>query len=130
MPCNFHLRALAAQVKEGIRAAGGTPMELNTIAISDGITMGTAGMKTSLVTREVIADSIELVVRRALLRRRDRALRLRQDDPGDGDGARAASTSRAVMLYGGSIPPGPLPRPRRDDPGRVRGGRRARRRAR
>jgi dihydroxy-acid dehydratase len=62
MPCNFHLRALAARVKEGIRAAGGTPMELNTIAISDGITMGTAGMRASLVSREVIADSIELVV--------------------------------------------------------------------
>jgi dihydroxy-acid dehydratase len=61
MPCNFHLRALAAKVKEGIRAAGGTPMELNTIAISDGITMGTAGMKASLPSREVIADSIELV---------------------------------------------------------------------
>src|SRR3979490_1302576 len=61
MPCNFHLRALGAKVKEGIRAAGGTPMELNTIAISDGITMGTGGMKASLVSREVIADSIELV---------------------------------------------------------------------
>src|SRR5437660_7504459 len=61
MPCNFHLRALSAKVKEGIRDAGGTPMELNTIAISDGITMGTTGMKTSLVSREVIADSIELV---------------------------------------------------------------------
>src|SRR5580700_2028173 len=63
MPCNFHLRALAAQVKEGIREAGGTPMELNTIAISDGITMGTAGMKASLVSREIVADSIELVAR-------------------------------------------------------------------
>ena len=63
MPCTFHLRALAAKVKEGIRAAGGTPMELNTVAISDGITMGTTGMKTSLVSREVIADSIELVAR-------------------------------------------------------------------
>jgi dihydroxy-acid dehydratase len=61
MPCNFHLRALAAKVKEGIRAAGGTPMELNTIAISDGITMGTPGMRASLPSREVIADSIELV---------------------------------------------------------------------
>src|SRR4051795_2996082 len=61
MPCNFHLRALAAKGKEGIREAGGTPMELNTIAISDGITMGTSGMKTSLVSRELIADSIELV---------------------------------------------------------------------
>src|SRR5918996_1829756 len=63
MPCTFHLRALAAKVKEGIRDAGGTPMELNTVAISDGITMGTTGMKTSLVSREVIADSIELVAR-------------------------------------------------------------------
>src|SRR6187200_3253466 len=63
MPCNFHLRALAAKVKEGIREAGGTPMEFNTIAISDGITMGTSGMKTSLVSREVVADSIELVAK-------------------------------------------------------------------
>jgi len=61
MPCNFNNRILAAKVKEGIRAAGGTPMELNTIAISDGITMGTAGMRASLVSRELIADSIELV---------------------------------------------------------------------
>ncbi len=61
MPCNFHLRALGAKVKDGIRAAGGTPMELNTIAISDGITMGTQGMKASLVSRDLIADSIELV---------------------------------------------------------------------
>jgi dihydroxy-acid dehydratase len=63
MPCNFNNRVLAAKVKEGIRAAGGTPMELNTVAISDGITMGTEGMKTSLASREVIADSIELVAR-------------------------------------------------------------------
>ena len=63
MPCNFHLRRLAAKVKEGIRAAGGTPMEFNTIAISDGVTMGTEGMKASLISREVIADSIELVGR-------------------------------------------------------------------
>ncbi len=62
MPCNFHLRALAAKVKQGIKAAGGTPMELNTIAISDGITMGTPGMRASLASRELIADSIELVV--------------------------------------------------------------------
>src|SRR5690242_9851650 len=60
MPCNFHLRHLAAKVKEGIRAAGGTPMEFNTIAISDAETMGTRGMRASLVSREVIADSIEL----------------------------------------------------------------------
>src|SRR5712671_4513904 len=63
MPCNFHLRRLSEKIKEGVRAAGGTPIEYNTIAISDGITMGTEGMKTSLISREVIADSIELVAR-------------------------------------------------------------------
>jgi dihydroxy-acid dehydratase len=63
MPCNFHLRRLSAKVKEGIREAGGTPMEFNTVAISDGETMGTEGMRASLVSREVIADSIELVCR-------------------------------------------------------------------
>ncbi len=62
-PCNYHLRALAEKVKEGVRAAGGTPIEFDTITISDGITMGTEGMKASLVSREVIADSIELFVR-------------------------------------------------------------------
>src|SRR2546428_5742814 len=63
MPCNFNQRRLAQKVKEGVRAAGGTPMELNTISISDGVTMGTEGMKTSLVSRELIADSVELVSR-------------------------------------------------------------------
>src|ERR671923_3023356 len=63
MPCNFGLRELAVPLKSGIRAAGANPMEFNTIAISDGITMGTEGMKTSLVSREVIADSIELISR-------------------------------------------------------------------
>ncbi|MGH3144851.1 MAG: dihydroxy-acid dehydratase, partial [Rubrobacter sp.] len=63
MPCNFNQRRLADRVKEGIREAGGTPMELNTVSISDGVTMGTEGMKTSLISREVIADSIELVGR-------------------------------------------------------------------
>src|SRR5207253_909297 len=62
-PCNYHLRDLAVHVKAGIRAAGGTPMEFNTVSISDGITMGTEGMRASLVSREVIADSIELVTR-------------------------------------------------------------------
>ena len=62
-PCNYHLRRLAAKVKEGIRAAGGTPMEFNTVSISDGISMGAEGMKCSLISREVIADSIELVAR-------------------------------------------------------------------
>src|ERR1700721_651479 len=63
MPCNYNLRELATHVKAGIRAAGGTPMEFNTIAISDGVTMGTEGMKASLVSRDLIADSIELVAR-------------------------------------------------------------------
>src|SRR3989338_9135301 len=59
MPCNVHLRRLSAKGKEGIRAAGGTPIEFNTIAVSDGVSMGTEGMKCSLVSREVVADSIE-----------------------------------------------------------------------
>ena len=67
MPCNYNQRRLAECVKEGIRAAGGTPMEFNTISVSDGVTMGTEGMKASLIRREVIADSIELVVRGHLL---------------------------------------------------------------
>jgi dihydroxy-acid dehydratase len=105
MPCNFHLRALAARVKEGIREAGGTPMELNTVAISDGITMGTAGMKTSLVSREVIADSIELVARGHLF---DAVIALSGCDktiPGTVM-ALARLDVPSVMLYGGSIPPG------------------------
>src|SRR5579862_6354598 len=105
MPCNFHLRALAAQVKEGIREAGGTPMEFNTIAISDGITMGTAGMKTSLVSRELIADSIELVTRGHYF---DAVIALSGCDktiPGTVM-AIARLDIPAVMLYGGSIPPG------------------------
>ena len=105
MPCNFHLRALAAKVKEGIRAAGGTPMELNTIAISDGITMGTSGMKTSLVSREIIADSIELVARGHLF---DAVIALSGCDktiPGTVM-ALARLNVPGVMLYGGSIAPG------------------------
>ncbi len=105
MPCNFHLRVLAAKVKEGIRAAGGTPMELNTIAISDGITMGTSGMKTSLVSREVIADSIELVARGHLF---DAVIALSGCDktiPGTVM-ALARLDVPGLMLYGGSILPG------------------------
>src|SRR3984893_17249198 len=106
MPCNFHLRALAAKVKEGIRAAGGTPMELNTIAISDGITMGTAGMRASLVSRELIADSIELVVDAHLF---DAVIAISGCDktiPGTVM-ALARLDIPAVMLHGGSICPGP-----------------------
>ena len=105
MPCNFHLRALAAKVKEGIRAAGGTPMEFNTIAISDGITMGTSGMKTSLVSREVIADSIELTSRGYLF---DAVIALSGCDktiPGTVM-ALARLDVPSVMFYGGSIAPG------------------------
>src|SRR5947199_3641791 len=105
MPCNFHLRALAAKVKDGIRAAGGTPMEFNTVAISDGITMGTSGMKTSLVSREVVADSIELVARGHLF---DAVVALSGCDktiPGCVM-ALARVDVPGLMLYGGSIAPG------------------------
>src|SRR6185312_14054958 len=105
MPCNFHLRALGAKVKEGIRAAGGTPMELNTIAISDGITMGTAGMKASLVSREVIADSIELV---ASAHAFDAVVAISGCDKTIPATVMALCRLDvpSVMLYGGSILPG------------------------
>jgi dihydroxy-acid dehydratase len=105
MPCNYHLRALARKIKEGILAAGGTPMEFNTIAISDGITMGTSGMRTSLVSREVIADSIELVSRGHLF---DAVVCLSGCDktiPGTVM-ALARLNVPGLMLYGGSIRPG------------------------
>jgi dihydroxy-acid dehydratase len=105
MPCNFHLRGLAEHVKEGVRAAGGTPLEFNSIAISDGITMGTEGMKTSLVSREVIADSIELTARGYQF---DAVIALSGCDktiPGCVM-ALARLDVPSVMLYGGSILPG------------------------
>jgi dihydroxy-acid dehydratase len=105
MPCNFHLRALAAKVKEGIREAGGTPMELNTIAISDGITMGTPGMRASLVSREVIADSIELVCDAHMF---DAVVAISGCDktiPGTVM-ALCRLNVPSLMLYGGSILPG------------------------
>jgi len=105
MPCNFGLRALAAKVKEGIRAAGGTPMEFNTIAISDGITMGTAGMKTSLVSREVVADSIELVARAHLFDGIVALVACDKTIPGAAM-ALARLNVPGVLLYGGSILPG------------------------
>lgn len=104
-PCNFHLRRLAAKVKAGIRAAGGTPLEFNTVSISDGITMGTEGMKTSLISREVIADSIELVVRGNMF---DAVVALSGCDktvPGT-TMALARLDIPSLMLYGGSIMPG------------------------
>jgi dihydroxy-acid dehydratase len=105
MPCNFHLRGLAEHIKEGVRAAGGTPMEFNTVAISDGITMGTQGMKTSLVSREVIADSIELTARGYQF---DAIVALSACDktiPGCVM-ALARLDIPSLMLYGGSIAPG------------------------
>ncbi|HUB81193.1 MAG TPA: dihydroxy-acid dehydratase [Bryobacteraceae bacterium] len=105
MPCNYNLRDLAVQVKEGIRAAGGTPMEFNTIAISDGVTMGTEGMKTSLVSREVIADSIELLVRGHMF---DGVMALVACDKTIPGAAMALLRLNipGVILYGGSILPG------------------------
>jgi dihydroxy-acid dehydratase len=105
MPCNFNNRVLAAKVKEGIRAAGGTPMELNTIAISDGITMGTSGMRASLVSRELIADSIELVASAHCF---DALVTISGCDktiPGTVM-ALARLNIPGLMLYGGSIKPG------------------------
>ncbi|MBM3803410.1 MAG: dihydroxy-acid dehydratase [Acidimicrobiia bacterium] len=105
MPCNFHLRELAVKVKEGVRVAGGTPMEFNTIAISDGITMGTEGMKASLVSREVVADSIELVARGYMF---DAVVALVGCDktiPGAALGLIRLDIP-SLVLYGGSIAPG------------------------
>lgn len=104
-PCNYHLRRLAAKVKAGIRAAGGTPLEFNTVSISDGITMGTEGMKTSLISREIIADSIELVARGNMF---DAVVALSGCDktvPGT-TMALARLDIPSLMLYGGSIMPG------------------------
>jgi dihydroxy-acid dehydratase len=105
MPCNYNLRDLAVKVKEGIRAAGGTPMEFNTVAISDGVTMGTEGMKASLVSREVIADSIELVARGHMF---DGIVALVACDKTIPGGAMALLRLNVpgIVLYGGSILPG------------------------
>src|ERR1700680_4410757 len=105
MPCNFGLRALADHVKAGVRAGGGTPMEFNTIAISDGITMGTEGMKASLVSREVIADSIELVARGYGF---DGLVVLVGCDKTIPAAAMALArlNTPGLVLYGGSIAPG------------------------
>jgi dihydroxy-acid dehydratase len=105
MPCNYNLRELAVKVKEGIRAAGGTPMEFNTIAISDGVTMGTEGMKASLVSREVIADSIELMERGHMF---DGIVALVACDKTIPGAAMALLRLNVpgVILYGGTIMPG------------------------
>jgi dihydroxy-acid dehydratase len=104
-PCNFHLRQLAESIKQGIREAGGTPMEFNTVSISDGITMGTPGMRASLVSREIIADSIELVARGNFF---DGMIAISGCDktiPGTVM-ALARVNIPGLMLYGGSIDPG------------------------
>jgi dihydroxy-acid dehydratase len=105
MPCNFHLRDIAEKIKEGVRAAGGTPMEFNTIAISDGETMGTEGMKTSLISREIIADSIELVSRGQGF---DAVVAISGCDKTIPGTVMALSRLNrpSLMLYGGSILPG------------------------
>ena len=106
-PCNFHLRVLAEAVKEGIRDAGGTPMEFNTVTISDGITMGTQGMKASLISREVIADSVELVARGNLFDGLVAIAGCDKNMPGTVM-ALARLDIPSLMLYGGSIAPGHL----------------------
>jgi dihydroxy-acid dehydratase len=107
MPCNFNQRELAQAAKEGIRAAGGTPMEFNTIAISDGVTMGTEGMKTSLISREVVADSIELVARGHSFDGLVCIVACDKTNPGA-----AMAVGRldipSVILYSGTIMPGRL----------------------
>jgi dihydroxy-acid dehydratase len=105
MPCNYNLRGLAEKVKQGVRAGGGTPMEFNTVAISDGITMGTEGMKASLISREIIADSIELVGRGHMF---DAVIALVACDktiPGGAMGLLRLDVP-SLVLYGGSIMPG------------------------
>src|SRR5262245_57108262 len=106
-PCNYHLRRLAAKVKEGIRAAGGTPMEFNTVSISDGISMGAEGMKCSLISREVIADSIELVARGNHF---DALVCLSGCDKTNPGVVMALARLNipGLALYGGSIAPGHL----------------------
>ena len=104
-PCNYHLRELAQHVKEGIRAAGGTPLEFNTVSISDGITMGTEGMRASLISREVITDSIELVTRGNLFDALVVLVGCDKTIPG-GVMALARLNIPGLVLYGGSIAPG------------------------
>ena len=104
-PCNYHLRELAQHVKDGIRKAGGTPLEFNTISISDGITMGTEGMRTSLISREVITDSIELVARGNLFDALVVLVGCDKTIPG-GVMSLARLNIPGLVLYGGSIAPG------------------------
>jgi dihydroxy-acid dehydratase len=118
-PCNSHLREVATWVKEGVRMGGGTPLEFNTIVVSDGITMGTEGMKTSLISREVVADSIELMARGYMF---DGIIALSGCDKTIPGTVMAESPQPDAVRRVDHA--GPLPRARRDDPGRLRGGRR------
>src|SRR6186713_3270826 len=103
-PCNYHLRTLAEHVKEGIRQAGGTPMEFNTVSISDGVTMGTQGMKASLISRDLIADSIELVGRGYLFDAMIAIVGCDKTIPGAAMGLIRLDVP-SLILYGGSIAP-------------------------
>ncbi len=105
MPCNFNLRKLAAKVKDGVRAAGGTPMEFNTVAVSDGVTMGTEGMKASLVSREIIADSVELMGRAYMFDAMIALVACDKTLPGAAMGL-ARLNIPSMLLYGGTIMPG------------------------
>src|SRR5215469_16946863 len=105
MPCNYNLRELAGHVKAGIRRAGGTPMEFNTVAISDGVTMGTEGMKASLVSRDLIADSIELVARGHMFDGIVALVACDKTIPGAAMGLLRLNVP-GLILYGGSILPG------------------------
>jgi dihydroxy-acid dehydratase len=105
MPCNFNLRLLAAKVKEGVRAAGGTPMEFNTVSVSDGVTMGTEGMKGSLISREVIADSIELMGVSYMFDAMIALVGCDKTIPGAAMGVTRLNIP-SIVLYGGTIMPG------------------------
>src|ERR671928_226270 len=107
MPCNFNLRQLAARIKEGVRAAGGTPMEFNTVAVSDGITMGTEGMKASLVSRELIADSMELMARGYMFDAMICLVACDKTIPAAGM-ALLRLNIPGLVVYGGSMMPGRL----------------------
>ncbi len=127
MPCNLNQRDLAVHVKRGVRDAGGTPMEFNTIAVSDGVSMGTSGMRASLVSREVIADSIELVARGHLFDGLVQLVACDKTNPGRRDGRRPARHPRRRLVHGLDRA-GRLPAARGLDRGRLRGDRRPRRR--
>ena len=124
-PCNYHLRELAGDVKAGVRKAGGTPLEFNTISISDGITMGSEGMRASLVSREVITDSIELVTRGNLFDGLVVLVGCDKTIPAGVDGAGAARRAGHGALRRIDCAR-PVARPRRHHPGRLRSGRRQR----